>query len=319
MTHDVVLCLKEMGVGVSLLRFKESHQPVLLHATHEAGCVVFDAFAEEIAASAPLSKTLQVLRVKREQAREIRTFLDLLVVLCSLADVDPEKESWKMRAAVAGMERQNHIAKAVALDVTRRALEDTAIERDKAFVVLIEDLAAVFYGFTSEDEEDDGEESSWRATIQDSAAFWWIGAMQERHPFFALDDNKRPQYNLWHSLKVDIDGSRKMSHLAEHFLLQAKAANLAPIASEFLFHPQRRWRLDFAWLAEKVAVEVHGGIWTENGSGRHATGAEPQSDREKMNEAQLLGWIVLEVTERHIKSGLALCWLEAALNERRKK
>ena len=143
--------------------------------------------------------------------------------------------------------------------------------------------------------------------------------MRERSPFFALDDYKRPQFNLWYSLKVDIDGSRKMSNLAEQFLLQAKAANLAPIAREFMFHPKRRWRLDFAWLAEKVAVEVHGGIWTENGSGRHTTGSGFQGDREKTNEAQLLGWIVLELTEKHIKSGLALRWLEAALNERRKE
>lgn len=107
-----------------------------------------------------------------------------------------------------------------------------------------------------------------------------------------------------------------MSHLADALLLQIRAAQLPEPATELLFHPSRRWRLDLAWTAERVAVEVHGGIWkVQGGAGRHTTGSGFQGDREKMNEAALLGWLVLEVTEKHIRSGLALRWVEAALRQ----
>jgi hypothetical protein len=57
---------------------------------------------------------------------------------------------------------------------------------------------------------------------------------------------------------------------------------------EHRFTLQRRWRFDFAWPTQRVAVEIDGGQWMAKG-GRHAR----DSDREKMNEASLLGWCVL--------------------------
>jgi hypothetical protein len=36
-----------------------------------------------------------------------------------------------------------------------------------------------------------------------------------------------------------------------------------------------------------------------------------------MNEAALLGWLVLEVTGDQIRSGQALAWVESALNARK--
>lgn len=87
-------------------------------------------------------------------------------------------------------------------------------------------------------------------------------------------------------------------------------AGLPPPEREFKFHSKRRWRLDLAWPDEMVAVEVHGGVWT---NGRHTRGAGFTRDREKMNEAQLLGWRVLEVTSEQVKSGQALAWIEKAL------
>lgn len=49
----------------------------------------------------------------------------------------------------------------------------------------------------------------------------------------------------------------------------------------------RRHRFDWAFVDEKVAVEVDGGSHAVNG-GRHAT----DSDREKLNIAAMLGWRV---------------------------
>jgi very-short-patch-repair endonuclease len=80
---------------------------------------------------------------------------------------------------------------------------------------------------------------------------------------------------------------------------------------ELRFHPTRLWRFDFAFPDMKIAVEVHGGI---HKAGRHTRGTGFRQDREKMNSAQLLGWIVLEVTPEHIKSGQAIQWIELAIN-----
>lgn len=103
------------------------------------------------------------------------------------------------------------------------------------------------------------------------------------------------------------------SRLVEQLVSQLEAANLKPTHREWKFHPERRWRFDLAWVAKKVAVEVHGGTWV---GGRHTRGAGFEKDREKMNEAALLGWLVLEVTDKQIRSGQALAWVERALEVR---
>lgn len=82
----------------------------------------------------------------------------------------------------------------------------------------------------------------------------------------------------------------------------------APV-TELLFHPKRKWRLDFAWPDSMIALEVHGGV---HSGGRHTRGRGFVGDREKMNEAALLGWIVIEATTEQIKSGQARNWLTRA-------
>lgn len=85
---------------------------------------------------------------------------------------------------------------------------------------------------------------------------------------------------------------------------------------EHRFHPTRRWLLDFAWPASKLGVEVHGDIWRKSG---HTSGPGRLRDMEKMNEATLHGWRVLEVGEPHIRSGEALQWIERLLKLRKKR
>ena len=82
--------------------------------------------------------------------------------------------------------------------------------------------------------------------------------------------------------------------------------------TELVFHPKRRWRLDFAWPTHMIAVEIHGGI---HSGGRHTRGRGFVEDRAKMNEAALLGWTVIESTPEHIKSGQLRAWLLAAFNQ----
>lgn len=74
-----------------------------------------------------------------------------------------------------------------------------------------------------------------------------------------------------------------------------------PLAQrEYRFHPERKWRFDFAWPERKVALEVEGGIWVR---GAHTRGAHFISDCDKYNAAGLMGWRVFRVTEAHIRRG----------------
>lgn len=67
--------------------------------------------------------------------------------------------------------------------------------------------------------------------------------------------------------------------------------------AEYRFHPTRRWRFDYAFPAQKVALEVEGGVWTR---GRHTRGAGFLKDAEKYNAAAVLGWRIIRVTPRQL-------------------
>lgn len=67
---------------------------------------------------------------------------------------------------------------------------------------------------------------------------------------------------------------------------------------EYRFAPPRRWRFDFAWVEQKIALEVEGGIWTK---GRHTRGKGFLGDMAKYNEAVLMGWRLLRCTPKNIE------------------
>jgi very-short-patch-repair endonuclease len=58
------------------------------------------------------------------------------------------------------------------------------------------------------------------------------------------------------------------------------------------FHPERKWRFDFAWPDLKVAVEIHGGGFVRGG---HNRGRGMMNDCEKIRAAHAMGWIVMPV------------------------
>lgn len=86
------------------------------------------------------------------------------------------------------------------------------------------------------------------------------------------------------------------------------------IELEYRFHPPRRWRWDYAVPSIKLGIEFHGSIWTQ---GRHTRGTGFMNDREKMNQAQIDGWLVLELVEEFVRDGRARDMIAAAI-ERRK-
>lgn len=67
---------------------------------------------------------------------------------------------------------------------------------------------------------------------------------------------------------------------------------------EYKFHPTRKWRFDFAWPENKIAMEVEGGVWT---GGRHTRGAGFLKDCEKYNAAASLGWRIFRFTPKQIR------------------
>ena len=79
---------------------------------------------------------------------------------------------------------------------------------------------------------------------------------------------------------------------------------------EHRFHPVRRWRFDYAWLTEKVALEVEGGVWT---GGRHTRGAGFLADVEKYNAAVIAGWRVVRVMPSKLCASATLGMLEQLL------
>ena len=101
-----------------------------------------------------------------------------------------------------------------------------------------------------------------------------------------------------------------MSQAEEILELHIRAAKLPDPVREHKFHPQRRWRFDFAWPDKWLAVEVEGGVW--NG-GRHTRGKGFTDDCEKYNNAAVLGWMVLRFPVEMVNSGEALKMIEEAL------
>ena len=89
-----------------------------------------------------------------------------------------------------------------------------------------------------------------------------------------------------------------------------RAAKLPAPVKEFRFHPERRWRFDFCWPDQKLALEVDGGLFI---AGRHSRGAEREKDMEKLNTATILGWRVLLCSPRHVNDGRAVEWIKAAM------
>lgn len=104
-------------------------------------------------------------------------------------------------------------------------------------------------------------------------------------------------------------GKAQREALVAAMALQLRAGGFTP-EREVRFHETRKWRFDFAFPAEKLALEVDGGTHTQ---GRHTRGTGYAEDCRKFAEATILGWRVLRCTNEHIRSGEALRWVERVL------
>lgn len=100
----------------------------------------------------------------------------------------------------------------------------------------------------------------------------------------------------------------------ELFALHVRASKLPAPQREHRFHPERAWRLDFAWPDLMLAVEIEGGVHGRpcktcgdvKAGGRHTRGDGFAEDCRKYAEAMLLGWKVLRVTTEMVSRGEAI-------------
>jgi len=63
--------------------------------------------------------------------------------------------------------------------------------------------------------------------------------------------------------------------------------------------PGRKFRFDMCWRGPMVVVELQGGTWSR---GRHTRGQGYENDCEKLNLAQMHGWMVFYLTTTMLKN-----------------
>lgn len=107
---------------------------------------------------------------------------------------------------------------------------------------------------------------------------------------------------------------QKREGLELALLQQLRALGLTDgMVRQHAFHPARKWRFDFSWPAQRLAMEVDGGTWT---NGAHSRGSGVEKDCEKLAHAVINGWRVMRCTTDQVKGGIAAAWIEAALADR---
>jgi len=101
-----------------------------------------------------------------------------------------------------------------------------------------------------------------------------------------------------------------ISILEETLALHMRALAIYPVR-EYQFELSRNWRFDFAFPAQKIAIECEGAA----GYGRHSRKDGFEKDMEKYNAATLLGWRLLRYGMKTIKSGKAIDEIEELLSQ----
>jgi hypothetical protein len=91
-----------------------------------------------------------------------------------------------------------------------------------------------------------------------------------------------------------------------------RGAGLPEPTPEYTFHPTRGWKFDYAFPAERLAVEIEGGIW-KKGGGAHSHPLNIERDIEKYNEAAILGWRILRVVPERWTEAIVL--IQRALDD----
>ena len=114
----------------------------------------------------------------------------------------------------------------------------------------------------------------------------------------------------WISVKMTLIA--KMAHKGIDIFVKFAEAQLGvePV-KEFLFHPTRKWRFDYAFPESKIALEVEGGVHT---GGRHIRPRGFLNDMEKYNTAATMGWRVLRTTPDELRTFKTIEMIKEAMS-----
>jgi len=94
---------------------------------------------------------------------------------------------------------------------------------------------------------------------------------------------------------------RRISILEERAVNILEHHKILGFVREYKFHPTRQWRFDIAFIEQKIAIELEGGVFSRT-IGGHSRGAGYTKDTEKYNQAVVFGWRVLRYTVKNIYS-----------------
>lgn len=102
------------------------------------------------------------------------------------------------------------------------------------------------------------------------------------------------------------------SALEDTFAFKLDCAGLTGYVREYAAIPGRKFRFDFAFIAERLLVEINGG--TFNG-GAHGRGVGINRDYEKNNLAVKEDWRVLSFDTKQVKSGDAVEFVQSIIQQ----
>lgn len=98
--------------------------------------------------------------------------------------------------------------------------------------------------------------------------------------------------------------------LAVAFLALCKQEGIPEPIREFQFAQPRKWRFDYCWYPQSLALEVDGGLYV---GGAHVRGARIEQTHEKENAAAARGWRVLHCSPAKLCTPATIEALRAAL------
>ena len=102
------------------------------------------------------------------------------------------------------------------------------------------------------------------------------------------------------ALKKSAKVPAKRSHLEVRWIREWERQGGPELVEEFMFHPTRKWRADFAHLESKLLIEIEGGAY----GGRHTRGKGFVEDLDKYASAWLHGYTVLRIGSHQVRSNI---------------
>lgn len=92
----------------------------------------------------------------------------------------------------------------------------------------------------------------------------------------------------------------KRSHLEVRWIREWERQGGPELIEEFMFHPTRKWRADFAHLESRLLIEIEGGAY----GGRHTRGKGFVEDLDKYASAWLHGYTVLRIGAHQVRGDM---------------